>query len=76
LGICLSHEVGHVLIDVLNLPTTGRDEDVVDEFSTLLLLEGEEEGEKAVINAAEWFLIEGSLKNAHARKSKSWDMLL
>lgn len=33
----LLHEVGHGLIDVLNLPTTGREEDVVDQFATLIL---------------------------------------
>ncbi len=66
------HEVGHALVDVLNLPTTGREEDVVDEFSTLLLLEGGEDGEKAVISAAEWFLIEGS-KNDQLEKLAFWD---
>jgi hypothetical protein len=66
------HEMGHALIDVLNLPTTGREEDVVDEFSTLLLLAAGEDGEKAVINAAEWFLIEGS-KNDAIEKLAFWD---
>lgn len=33
----LLHEVGHGLIDVLNLPATGREEDVVDQFATLVL---------------------------------------
>ncbi len=66
------HEMGHALIDVLNLPTTGREEDVVDEFSTLLLLAAGEDGEKAVISAAEWFLIEGA-KNDAIEKLAFWD---
>jgi hypothetical protein len=31
------HEIGHALIDILDLPVTGREEDVVDQFATLLL---------------------------------------
>ena len=38
------HELGHGLIDMLKLPVTGREEDVVDEFSTMLLLYSREEG--------------------------------
>lgn len=37
------HELGHALIDELKLPVTGREEDVVDEFATLLLTLGAEE---------------------------------
>lgn len=37
----LMHEVGHALVDLLNLPVTGREEDVVDQFATILL--GEED---------------------------------
>lgn len=33
------HELGHALIDVYDLPVVGKEEDAVDDFSTLLLLE-------------------------------------
>jgi hypothetical protein len=33
------HELGHAFAHLLDLPVLGREEDVVDEFSTLLLLE-------------------------------------
>ena len=33
------HELGHALIDLYDLPTTGREEDAVDDFSTVLLIE-------------------------------------
>jgi hypothetical protein len=47
------HELGHCLIDVLNLPSTGREEDAVDQLSTFVLLglKGEE-GEQMAINGA------------------------
>ncbi len=35
----LYHEVGHALIDVLNLPITGREEDVADQLATYILVE-------------------------------------
>jgi hypothetical protein len=31
------HEIGHALVSVLSLPTTGREEDVADQFATLML---------------------------------------
>lgn len=34
----LFHELGHALIDVLELPFTGREEDTADEFATVMLL--------------------------------------
>lgn len=37
------HEVGHALVDQLDLPIVGREEDVVDAFATILLLQGGEE---------------------------------
>jgi hypothetical protein len=52
------HELGHGLIDIYDLPTVGREEDAVDEFSTLLLLDAGEEGEKAVLKAAHWFALQ------------------
>lgn len=33
------HEFGHMVIDLLKLPSTGPEEDAVDEFSTLILTE-------------------------------------
>jgi hypothetical protein len=44
------HEVGHALVDVLELPVTGREEDAVDQLSTWLLITGEVED--AVVNGA------------------------
>lgn len=33
------HEVTHALIDVLRLPTTGREEDAADDFATVITTE-------------------------------------
>jgi hypothetical protein len=35
------HELGHGLIDLYDLPITGKEEDAVDDFSTVLLIEAD-----------------------------------
>jgi hypothetical protein len=52
------HEVGHALVDVLDLPITGREEDAVDQLSSWLLI-GEEGGNTAVLDAAASFSLAG-----------------
>jgi hypothetical protein len=52
------HEVGHALVDVLELPITGREEDAVDQLSAWLLI-GDEAGDAAVLSAAAAFAISG-----------------
>lgn len=37
ISFVLFHEVGHALVDVLDLPITGREEDVADQIATLAL---------------------------------------
>jgi hypothetical protein len=51
----LFHELGHALIDVWDLPITGREEDAVDQLATIILLEGGEDGENAALNGAASF---------------------
>ena len=50
------HELGHCLIDVLNLPSTGREEDAVDQLSTFVLvgLSGDEGEKMAISGALSW----------------------
>jgi hypothetical protein len=45
------HEIGHALVDVLDLPITGREEDAVDQLSTWVLIDGDQ-GDQAVLDAA------------------------
>lgn len=46
----LAHETGHALIDLLDLPITGREEDAVDQFATALMqrIGGEDESPREV----------------------------
>ena len=51
----LFHELGHCLIDLWDLPATGREEDAVDQLATIILLEGGEDGQTAALNGATAF---------------------
>lgn len=50
------HELGHCLIDVLKLPSTGKEEDAVDGLATFVLvaLNGEEGERMAISGAISW----------------------
>jgi hypothetical protein len=52
------HELGHALIGELGIPATGREEDAVDEFATLLLVGIGELGEQSAMSGAFWFILE------------------
>lgn len=41
----LAHELAHGFVDLFNIPITGREEDAVDQFATLLLANADEEGD-------------------------------
>lgn len=56
LVFALMHELGHGLIDVLELPTTGREEDAVDQLATILLLNQGPIGDSLAFGAVGWFL--------------------
>jgi hypothetical protein len=64
------HEMGHAFIHVLDLPITGREEDVVDQLATLILLNGGDAGRDAALQGAAWFWL-----NARHRgwKVPFWD---
>jgi hypothetical protein len=49
------HEVGHALIDVLNLPVLGREEDAADQLATWLLVSASQRGETAMLAVARYF---------------------
>ena len=51
------HELGHALVDMLDLPITGREEDVADQLAVWLMLETLDAGEglAATLNAADFF---------------------
>jgi hypothetical protein len=50
------HELGHALVEMLDIPFTGSEEDAVDEFATLALLKmGDQRSESALISGIEQF---------------------
>ena len=46
------HELGHSLVDAWKIPITGREEDAVDQLSTLVLIEATEDGEQMAVDGA------------------------
>ena len=67
------HELGHGLIDMYQLPVTGREEDVVDEFATMLLLYAREEGAEYVPEAIWGFADLWRIIGKHGSKTPWWD---
>jgi len=67
------HELGHALVHVLDLPITGKEEDAVDQMSTLILADGSQEGEQSVLTAARWFLLEDQQKDTDIQQLAFWD---
>lgn len=52
------HELGHALINTFGIPFTGREEDAVDQFSTIFLL-GTELGVESALSGASFFYLSG-----------------
>ena len=57
LVFALMHELGHALIDGLELPTVGREEDAVDQLATILLLNQGPTGDSLAFGAVGWFAL-------------------
>lgn len=57
LVFALMHELGHALVDVLQLPVTGREEDAVDQLAIILLLNQGPSGDSLAFGAGGWFSI-------------------
>lgn len=65
------HELGHALIDAWGVPITGREEDAVDQLSTLVLLGRSERGERMALDGAVSFLLYASL--SEGQEQILWD---
>lgn len=59
------HELAHALIDMLDLPVTGREEDAADQLATLTLLRSGPDGSDGALASAKWFLF-----NSRHRKAR------
>jgi hypothetical protein len=58
------HEVGHGLIDQLELPAVGREEDSADQIATLTLIGTGDEGVGMALSGAYWFQLQQKGGNA------------
>lgn len=66
------HETGHALIDVLELPSTGKEEDAVDQLATLILTLAGNEGEEIALAAAKQFALAAD-KQTNIEGLAFWD---
>ncbi|HEX2091501.1 MAG TPA: DUF4344 domain-containing metallopeptidase [Longimicrobiaceae bacterium] len=69
----LYHELGHALVDLWDLPITGREEDAVDQLAAFLLADGTEDGETAALNGANAFLLEDVREGGEIAESSLWN---
>ena len=65
------HELGHGLVDAWKIPITGREEDAVDQLSTLVLIEATEAGEQMALAGALSFKLYADLAKG---KKIYWDV--
>ncbi len=63
------HEVGHALIDQLELPAVGREEDSSDQIATLTLIGTGDEGVGMALSGAYWF----QLQQKGGNETPFWD---
>lgn len=61
------HELGHAVIDAWDLPITGREEDAADQFATLLMINGLDDGERMALNGARAFELFANLEKGQAK---------
>jgi len=65
------HELGHALIDIYDLPVTGMEEDAVDQFSAVMMLDQGLSGIIIMNHAALWFSFESD--KAGTENLPFWD---
>ncbi|MCB9563248.1 MAG: DUF4344 domain-containing metallopeptidase [Kofleriaceae bacterium] len=63
------HEAGHGLIHQLDLPATGREEDAVDQFATVILIAGGDQAVSMALAGAYWF----QLQTKSGNETPFWD---
>ncbi len=67
------HEVGHALIDQLELPTVGREEDAADQLSTVILVASGDEGNAMALEGAYAFIEESEAEGDDEEETPFWD---
>jgi hypothetical protein len=61
------HELGHGLVDAWKLPVTGKEEDAVDQLSTLVLINNTNYGEQMALSGAISFQLYADLDKGEAK---------
>lgn len=61
------HELGHGLVDAWKLPITGKEEDAVDQLSTLVLINNTDKGEQMALDGALSFQLYADLMRGEAK---------
>jgi hypothetical protein len=69
----LFHEVAHALIDILNLPATGREEDAADQFASLMLVAQKSDGEQMLLDTAKAWRLAARWSRLHREPIAYWD---
>ena len=64
------HEVGHAVFDYLDVPNTGREEDVADQFAAYLLLQFAKSDARRLILGVAYFTI-STHQNRARRRTRS-----
>lgn len=68
------HEIGHALVDVLDLPVPGQQEELADELSAFVLThKGDAEGEALVLNGAKFWLLLADARKRTGEANSPWD---
>jgi hypothetical protein len=67
------HETGHALIDQLELPMVGREEDAADQLSTVILVASGDEGNAMAIEGAYSFIAESEAGQDDDEETPFWD---
>lgn len=65
------HELGHGLVDAWKVPITGKEEDAVDQLSTLILIKHTQKGEQMALDGAISFKLYADLEKGE--KKIYWD---
>jgi len=69
LKFTMHHEVGHALVDILDLPITGGEEDAVDQLAAVVLLSSDNDSDaEAVLDAAYTKLLRAQQTAANMEK--------
>jgi hypothetical protein len=58
------HEVGHALVNVLDIPVTGREEDAVDQLAALVLVDNADDGDLVAVNGVRGLPDDGQLDDS------------